>query len=68
MLEHISQQLELKMTFDGQSLVARETELERRVSVSVEDANLDQLLEALFAPIGWTYQRAGDRVRIRSVP
>jgi len=64
-LSQLAQRLNWKLAVDDAALRAAGRSLDQRVSFAVENADIDQLLEALLKPAGLLAERDGDRVRIR---
>ncbi len=63
-LKQFSQRLHWSIRIDEEAIRKAGKSLDKRVSFSVEDADREQLLEALLAPAGLGYQLDGDQVRI----
>ncbi len=63
-LQALSKQLHLPIQIDEDAIRAAGKSLDKRVSFSVENADLGKLLEALLRPAGLDYRLDGDRVRI----
>jgi hypothetical protein len=63
-LQELARRLNWQLDIDEAAIVAAGLSLDARVSMAVENADQDQLLEALLAPAGLAYERENDRVRI----
>jgi hypothetical protein len=63
-LGQLGRRLGWQLTVDDAALRAAGRSLDKRVSFRVENADEDQLLEALLAPAGLRAQRDGKKVRI----
>lgn len=66
-LAALEKRLEISFAFDAAELTAAGVDLERTVSVRVQDATLDELLSALLTPTGLTFRR-DDGAAISLVP
>ncbi len=63
-LRQVERQLGLAIEVDEPAIRAAGLSLERRVSLSVDGADLDELLEAILAPAGLDFARQGQRVKV----
>jgi hypothetical protein len=63
-LRELDQRLNWNIEIDEASIRAAGRSLDARVSFSVEDAEQDELLEALLKPAGLDFRRDGERLRI----
>jgi type II secretory pathway component GspD/PulD (secretin) len=64
-LEQLGQRLGWKLAVDEAAIRAAGRTLDARVSLSVDNADENQLLEALLAPAGLQAERDGQTVRVR---
>jgi hypothetical protein len=65
LLEQLAGQFELELRVDQRALEESGISLQRRVSVNVEDATIEELFEALAAEAGCTARRRGIAIEIR---
>ena len=63
-LEQLGRRLGWKLAVDEAAIRAAGRSLDAQVSFAVENADEDQLLDALLAPAGLKAERDGDSVRI----
>lgn len=63
-LRQLGRQLDLTVDVDDAAVRAAGLSLDRRVSLSVDGVELDELLSALLAAAGLDYQRDGNRLTI----
>lgn len=68
MLQQLAGRLDLEMKIDRQALERAGISLEQNVAFSVEDATLDELLEAVLKPAGCAFHRQGKVVEIGPAP
>ena len=59
-LEHFALQLGLELQIDRVSLEEAGISLDQLITFRVEEATLDELLQAVLDPVGCTYQRQGE--------
>ncbi len=64
-LDQLGRRLGWQLSVDEAAIRAAGHSLDERVSFTVENADEDQLLDALLTPAGLTAERDGDRVRIK---
>ena len=64
-LDQLGRQLGWKLTVDEAAIRAAGRSLDQRVSVTVENVDADQLLDALLAPAGLKAERDGNGLRIK---
>ena len=62
LLEHLAEELSLDITFDEEAIRRAGLSLEGGVSVDVQDATIDELLEAILKPAGLRLRRDKDRM------
>ncbi len=65
LLKELTDRLELKLRVDETSLDAAGVSLDQQVSLSVRDATVEGLLEALLKPAGCTFQLDGRTLLVR---
>lgn len=65
LLEQLAGKFELELRVDQRALDESGISLQRQVSVSVEDATVDELFEALAGKAGCTVRRRGNAIEIR---
>lgn len=65
-LESVCRRLGLRLAIDEKSLAAAGASLDRRVSVQVEKATVDELLEAIVRDTPLTVRRRGNVVEVRA--
>lgn len=65
MLEELAEKLDLALRIDRDALRQAGISLQQPVAFSVEEATLDELFEAIVAPVGCTLRREGNVVEIR---
>jgi type II secretory pathway component GspD/PulD (secretin) len=63
-IRELSKRLQWPVVIDEEGIRKAGKSLDTRVSFSVENADRDQLLEALLKPAGLEFRVDGDRVRI----
>lgn len=63
-LQELSRRLGWKIEYDDDAIRAADLSLDTRVSFTVENADQDQLLNALLHPAGLTHRHDGDRIII----
>jgi hypothetical protein len=63
-LTQLAQRLGWKLDVDEAAIRAAGRSMDERASFAVENADADQLLEAILAPAGLTAERTGERVRV----
>ena len=63
-LTQLAQRLGWKLDVDEAAMAAAGRSMDQRVSFAVENADADELLEALLAPAGLTAERSGNRVKV----
>jgi hypothetical protein len=63
-LQELMKRLHWAIQFDEEAIKAAAGSLDKRVSFSVENADREQLLEALLTPAGLDYQIEGEIIRI----
>jgi hypothetical protein len=63
-LRELARRLNWQIEFDEAAIAAAGRSLDERVSMAVENAEPDTLLEALLTPAGLTFERDGERIRI----
>jgi hypothetical protein len=63
-LNELSRRLGWQIEFDEAAIAAAGRSLETRVSITVEDAEQGEVLDALLRPAGLAYEREGERIRI----
>jgi hypothetical protein len=63
-LEALARQTSLELVVDEAAIHRAGRSLDRRVSLAVENVELDRLLDELLRPAGLAFEREGQRVRI----
>jgi hypothetical protein len=63
-LQELGRRLAWQVEVDEAAVRAAGRSLDQRVSFAVENADADELLEALLTPVGLTFERDGDHVRV----
>jgi hypothetical protein len=64
LLEQLARQLKLELTIDRQAIGQAGISLDQRISFSVSDATVDELLQAAAKPAGLRAQRRGSAVEV----
>lgn len=64
LLRQFGPRLDLEFTYDQAALEAAGVSLDRRVSLAVKEASLDELLGAAVHPAGLSFRRSGRKVTI----
>jgi len=67
-IQQLASQLPVELTWDERQLARSGHSLDTRISCKVQSATLEQLLEAVLAPAGLSYQRVGKQIQIQAVP
>jgi hypothetical protein len=67
-LQKLASELKLDLAIDQQALEAAGISLQSRVSLSVKDATLDELLHEVLKPVGLQFRRRGNVVEIFPPP
>ena len=67
-LEQLGQQIRLEISYQGRPISESADELTQRVTFSVDNVKLDELLAAVLQPAGLVHQRSGQRVVVRRRP
>lgn len=65
-LEHFARQLGLELQIDRGSLQEAGISLDQLVTFRVEEATLDELLQAVLDPVGCSYRRQGKILRVKA--
>jgi hypothetical protein len=63
-LDQLGRQLSLNVQIDRAAIAAAGLSLDQRVSFSVQDATLDELLDALLKPAGLTFELDGQELTV----
>ena len=63
-LNHLAKRLYLQLRIDREAIAAAGASLDQRVSVSVANATLDELLDKLLRDTGLTFRRDGRKIEI----
>ena len=65
LLDKLRAQLDLQFEIDEPGVAQAKIDMQQNVSLKVEQATLDQLLEAALKPAGLSFVRQGNKVRVR---
>ncbi|NLS96587.1 MAG: hypothetical protein GXX96_30990 [Planctomycetaceae bacterium] len=67
-LAHFAKQLGLELEIDQASLEKAGVTLDQAISFRVQEATFDELFQAVLSPVGCTYERRGNVLKVRAKP
>lgn len=68
LLESLAGKLQLELKFDDPALEAAGVSLDRQISLSVKEANLEELFEAILKPAGCAFRLEGNTLYVQPAP